>query len=106
MANITITSTVNSFTVVAGNINYKKVIGTNEVTIRRDAIKKVYYSFEDNYVCVEIDGVKDFLVAPTTLFKTVNGELQPLNVIVDSIDGVALTTLEIIKSEFSKLMQS
>jgi hypothetical protein len=106
MANITITSTAHSFTVNAGNASYKKAIGTTEVTIRRDAIKKVYYSFEDTYVCVEIDGIKDFLVAPTTLFKTVNGELQPLNVVVDSIDGVALTTLEIIKAEFSKLMVS
>lgn len=101
MANIVITSTAKTFKVQSGLI-YANAIGTPLVVKKRSDITGVYYSKTNDFICVEINGIKDFLVAPASILNA-NG--SPINVIVDSINGIPLISLQAIFDNFVVLME-
>jgi hypothetical protein len=101
MANIIITTTAKTFKIESG-ATYLNAIGSPLVRKKRNEITGVYFSKDSTYICIEIEGIKDFLVAPTTI---INANGMPINVIVDSIDGVALVTLQDIFDNFSIIME-
>jgi hypothetical protein len=98
MANIVITTDSNNFTVIS-NV-YLNAVGSPKVTMSRRDIEKVYFNKESTYIVVEIKGIQDFLVSPTTVFSV---EGKPITVVVDSIDALPMTTLEEIYQAFSTL---
>ena len=101
MSNIIITSTAKTFKVESG-VNFLDAIGATFAVKKRSDITAVYINKTSDLVCVQINGLKDFLIAPTTLY---NDSGEALNILVDSINGINLVTLQDIFDNFSILME-
>ncbi len=98
MANIVITSTANSFTVVSNN--YLSAIGSPCLTLSKSDIYCVYISKENTYVVVEVLNRKDFTI-DTVGYISDNSRKT---IKIDSIDGNSdLDTLQKIHDAFKTL---
>ena len=97
MANLVITSSTNTFTVVSND--YIHAIGTPCITLNKSDITKVYLSKDSTHVIIEIYNTKDFVV---DLLGYLGGSTNK-SVSIDSIDGVAPTTIQHIHDLFVTL---
>lgn len=97
MANIEITSSINTVTIVSND--YLKAIGSPCITLNKSDLNKIYISKESNYVTVEVKGTKDFNVDMVGFLEgSTNKTIK-----IDSINGITPTDIQHIHDLFVTL---